>query len=369
MSESNQQHEGERGNTVDRVAELLMADEPTVDESIKKDSEEEQANFRFNDDDLVDDSEESEVTAAQESDDVDYDETDDSNELETDDDDPLASLADELGLERDKLSLSEDGDILINLKVNGKTEQIDLKEAIAGTQFSKANDEKARMLAEERKSFESERQQVAQAYQQQLQQVQGLGEMLQNKLTKEFQGVDWDRLRVTDPAEWAAKQQEFAQRNQELQQAGQMLGQQMRYQQEQQAQVEAQERQKILQHERQMMIDSNPEWVDEDKMKAGLTEIVEYAKSSGFSDEELQDVIYSRHVNVLKKAMLYDKGQTVASKKVKQAPKMQRASNGRFVKRKGGKVQKLIERAQSAKGANKRDAQADAVAALLMGES
>ena len=78
MSESNQQHEGERGNTVDQVAELLMADEPTVDEGIKK----EEAVHRPNDDDLVDDSEESEVVEAQESDDVEYeDETDDSNEL------------------------------------------------------------------------------------------------------------------------------------------------------------------------------------------------------------------------------------------------------------------------------------------------
>ena len=365
MSESNQQHEGERGNTVDQVAELLMADEPTVDDDIKK----EEAVHRPNDDDLVEDSEESEVVEAQESDDVEYDETDDSNELETDDDDQLAALAAELGLESDKLVLNEEGEILINLKVNGKTEQIDLKEAIAGTQFSKANDEKARTLAEERKTFESERQQVAEAYQQQLKQVQGLGEMLQNKLTQDFQSVDWDRLRVTDPAEWAAKQQEFAQRNQELQQAGQMLGQQMRAQQEQQAQVEAQERAGILQTERQLMIDSNPSWADEAKMKSDLSEIVEYAQASGFSDEELHDVIYSRHVNVLKKAMLYDKGQTVASKKVKQAPKMQRASNGRFAKQKGGKVQKLIERAQSAKGANKREAQADAVAALLMGES
>ena len=75
-----------------------------------------------------------------------------------------------------------------------------------------------------------------------------------------------------------------------------------------------------------------------------------------------------RDVEVLKKAMLYDQGKTVADKKVKQPPRVQRASNGRFVKQKGGKVQKLIERAQTAKGANKRDAQADAVAAMLMGE-
>ena len=272
-------------------------------------------------------------------------------------------------MDSDKLVLNEDGDILINLKVNGKTEQVDLKEAIAGTQFSKANDEKARILADERKTFEQERRHVADAYQQQLQHIQGLGQMLQNKLTQEFNSVDWDRLRVTDPAEWTAKQREFEQRNMELQQAGQLLGQQMAYEQQQQDQIEAQERSQILNHERQLMIDSNPEWADEGKMKEGLTEIVEYAKTAGFSDEELQDVIFSRHVNVLKKAMLYDKGQTVASKKVKNsAPKMQRASNGRFVKQKGGKVQKLIERAQNAKGANKREAQADAVAALLMGE-
>ena len=360
---SNQQYEGERGNTVDQVAELLMAEEPTVDEEIKK----EERVHRPNDDDLVDDSEELEVEAAQESDDVD-DETDDSNELKTDDDDGLAALAAELGLDADKLTLSEDGEILVNLKVNGKDQQIDLKEAISQTQFSKANDEKARTLAEERKTFESERKQVAEAYQQQLQQVRGLGEMLQQKLMQDFQGVDFDRLRVTDPAEWVAKQREFELRNQELQQAGQMLGQQMRAEQEKQSQQEAQWRAEVLQSEREKMIENNPSWRDDERMKGDLAKIVEYAKQVGFDDEELQDVIYSRHVEVLKKAFLYDQGKTVADKKVKQAPKMQRASNGRFVKSKGGKVQKLIERAQQAKGSNKREAQADAVAALLMGE-
>ena len=359
---SPQQHEGERGNTIDAVADLLMADDPTVE------VEEEKAVHRPNDDDLVDDSEELEVVEAQESDDVDYDETDDSNELETDDDDGLAALASELGLDADKLTLSEDGDVLVKLKVNGKDETVDLKEAIAGTQFHKANDEKARVLAEERKSFESERAQVAEAYTQQLQQIRGLGEMLQNKLTQEFQGIDWDRLRVTDPGEWTAKQREFEIRNQELQQAGQMLGEQMRMEQEQHLQQEAQQRSVILNSEREKMIENNPSWRDDERMKSDLTKIVEYAKQSGFDDDELQDVIYSKHVEVLRKAMLFDAGKTVADKKVKQAPKMQRATNGRFVKQKGGKVQKLIERAQSAKGANKREAQADAVTALLMGE-
>jgi len=365
MSESNQQHEGERGNAVDQVADLLMADEPAVDEEFKS----EEAVHRPNDDDLVDDSEQSEGIDAQEFDDDDYVDTDDSNEQETDDDDGLASLAEELGLEADKLTLSEDGDILINLKVNGKTEQVDLKEAIAGTQFHKANDEKARSLAEDRKSFESERAEVAQGYAQQLQQIRGLGEMLQSKLTAEFRNIDWDRLRATDPAEWTAKQREFEIRNQELHQAGQMLGQQMRVEQEREEQQEAEWRQQVMQSERAIMIEKNPSWADEERMSGDINKIVEYARSNGFEDDELQQVIHSRHVEVLRKAWLYDQGKTVASKKVKQSPKVQRASNGRFVKGgKNGKVNKLIERAQKAKGANKRDAQADAVAALLMGE-
>ena len=361
-ADSNQQHEGERGNTIDAVAELLMADDPTAE------VEEEKAVHRPNDDDLVDDSEESEVEA-QESDDVDDDETDDSNELETDgDEDGLAALAEELGLDADKLLLSEDGEIQIQLKVNGKNEVIDLKEAISQTQFSRANDEKARNIAEERKVFEQERTQVAEAYSQQLQQIRGLGEMLQQKLMQDFNNIDFDNLRRTDPAEWVAKQREFEIRNQELQQAGQMLGEQMRMEQEQHLQQEAQQRSVILNSEREKMIENNPSWRDDERMKSDLTKIVEYAKQSGFDDDELKDVIYSKHVEVLRKAMLFDAGKTVADKKVKQAPKMQRATNGRFVKQKGGKVQKLIERAQSAKGANKREAQADAVTALLMGE-
>jgi len=359
-------HEGERGSAVDQVAELLMADEPTVDDEFKS----EKAAHRANDDDLVDDSEEmSEGTDQEFDDDFDEDDTDDSNEYETDDDDGLAALAGELGLDADKLSLSEDGEILVNLKVNGKDQKIDLKEAISQTQFGKANDEKARTLADERKTFESERVQVAQEYSQQLQQIRGLGELLQSKLTQEFQNIDWDRLRVTDPGEWTAKQREFEIRNQELQQAGQMLGQQMQIEKSRESQQEAQWRQQTLQSERAQMIEKNPSWHDEERMKGDLSKIIDYARSNGFADDELSDVIHSRHVEVLKKAWLYDQGKTVANKKVKKAPSVQRASNGRFVKGgKNGKVNKLIERAKSAKGANKREAQADAVAALLMGE-
>ena len=355
MSESNSTLGGD--NPVDMAAEILMGGPA---EEVQQEDE-----------DVTVFAEESDVEETEfEDDSGESPDVEPEDEIdETDDDDGIVALAKELGLDDDKLTLSEDGEIMVKLKVNGEEQSVDLKEAIAGTQYMKANEEKARVLAEERKSFQSEREQVAQAYQQQLQQIQGLGEMLQQKLTQEFQSIDWDRLRVTDPAEWSAKQYEFQQRQQELQNAGQMLGQQMRQRQEEQDRLEGQQRQEVIAVERQKMIESNPDWADEDKMKSDLKEIVEYAKSTGFSDEELSDVIYSRHVDVLKKAMLYDQGKTVAEKKVKQAPKMQRASNGRFVSsKKKSKMNQLIEKAKTAKGANKRNAQHDAVAAILMGE-
>jgi len=342
-------------NPVDQAAEILMGgplEEKEVSDETVFESEESEVEFSESEDD------------GYASDDVESEEEFD----QTDDGDGLVALAQELGLDGDKLTLSEDGEIMVKLKVNGKEQAVDLKEAISQTQYSKANEEKARTIAEERKAFESERQQVADAYTQQLQHIQGLGEMLQGKLTQEYQSIDWDRLRVTDPAEWTAKQREFELRNQELQQAGMALGQRMREAQQQQEQWESQERAKILQVERKLMVESNPEWADEDRMKSDLSEIIDYAKSNGFPEDELSQVIHSRHVDVLRKAMLFDKGQTVAKKKVKQAPKMQRASNGRFVSQKKSKANKLIERAKNAKGANKRNAQHDAVAAILMGE-
>ena len=69
-------------------------------------------------------------------------------------------------------------------------------------------------------------------------------------------------------------------------------------------------------------------------MKKDLAEIVQYGQSLGFSTDELSNVIHNRELQVLRKAMLFDRGAQVAEKKAKNPPKLQRASNGRFVAKK-----------------------------------
>ena len=132
-----------------------------------------------------------------------------------------------------------------------------------------------------------------------------------------------------------------------MHQVGQMVGQQMLQAQEQQAERDNAERAEILAAERVAMVESVPEWKRE-VMKKDLAEIVQYGQSLGFSEEDLSNVIHNRELQVLRKAMLFDKGQTVAQKKAKTPPKMQRAANGRFVAKPETKLNRLVERAKNA---------------------
>ena len=108
-----QQHEGERGNTVDQVANLLMQEDAAEEETST-----EEAVHRPNDDDLVDDSEQSEEVEARVEDVMTMKQTTPMSLRPTTA--TVSALAAELGLDADKLILSEDGDIQIRLKVNGK---------------------------------------------------------------------------------------------------------------------------------------------------------------------------------------------------------------------------------------------------------
>ena len=341
-------------SAVEQIASLL--EEEGLTESKDETTTDEYEADSYDGDDDGDDTE----TDSPNQDDDDDDEFDSGDEEEG-----LAALAHELGVDNDKLGIDEDGQIVVRVKVNGENKEVSLTEAIQGTQYRAANDQKAQELSEQRKSFDTERHAVAEEFGNRLQQVQGIGQMLEQRLMAEYQNTDWQALRVSDPAEYVARQHDFQQRQQELHQAGQVIGAQFRQQQEQAEQQWQAERAQILSSERESMVNSVPSWADESVMNKELGQLVEYGRSLGFPDDDLSNVIHNRELQVLRKAYLYDQGQTVAEKKVKKSPKMQRASNGRFTSKKGSKVDKLVERAKSARGGERREAEATAVLAIL----
>ena len=259
-------------SAIDQVADLLRGEaEETTEASVEV--EQDTTEYEADSQDGFEDDGDVETEEAHQEDEDDY---------EVGDDEGLAALASELGLDTDKLGLDEDGQIVVNMTVNGEQKQVTLTEAISGSQYRAANDQKAQKLAEERKAFDTERQTVADEFNERLQQVQGLGQMLEQQLLAEYSKVDWDVLKVSDPTQFLITQQEFQQRQQQLQQAGQMVGEQMKQFQEQQAEQEKAERAEVLASERVAMIESIPEWNDTEVMKKDLAEIVQYGQSLGF---------------------------------------------------------------------------------------
>jgi ubiquitin len=188
---------------------------------------------------------------------------------------------------------------LVTVKIDGKTEQVPLEEAIKGYQRNADYSRKAQALAEDRKGFEAERMQVTQERQQYAQLLTALQQQLQ---TAQPQEPDWQRLYETDPVEWV-RQREVWRDRQERMTAAQFEQQRLQVvqQQEQQAALA-----KMVQDGRQKLTEAIPDWKDSKRWEADRQGLLEYGQTIGFSPEELNQAYDPRAVVALYKAMKYD---------------------------------------------------------------
>ena len=274
----------------------------------------------------------------------------DAPESETDaeppaDDDDL-TLAGYLGLTDDQLTEGENGEILVKTKVNGQVETVTPEQLLRGYQSDKANTEKAQALAEERKQFEAQAQEAQQAYNNQLQQAQALAGMFQQELLKEYSGETMERLRISDPAEWAARQQEYGQKLQNLQAAQAQLNQAQQQQWQEAQAAQQQQREAYLAESMAKMIENNPTWADEEVRKAETTALRGFLTDTyGFNDQDFALVTDPRVVTVLQDAAKYRKMQSQGAPKAeKKVPKFQKA---------GGASRSKMSKAQATAKANR----------------
>lgn len=185
---------------------------------------------------------------------------------------------------------------------------------------------KTQKLAEERNAFEYQRQEYANQIQQRVQSVESVLQTLETKLLDDFNGINWEALKLDDPTEWAVKRQEFEDKRVELANARQRANQEtQRIMSEQQAQQQAQYNQMVSQ-QMEMTKKAIPEWSDSKVARKELGEISEYLSNTlGVSAEEFNSVIDHRMFVLSRKAMLYDQLSNkaeVAKKEVKKAPRL-----------------------------------------------
>jgi hypothetical protein len=204
-------------------------------------------------------------------------------------------------------------------KVGGEEVEVELDELINGYQRSKDYTQKSQALAEQRKAIDAERQHLEQVKQERQAYAQKL-QALDSFLSQQNRGEDLEVLKETDPIGYAVKVAEQSQREKQL---AVVRAEQQRIAQQQQAEQQ-QNLQKHLKSESEKLASVIPE-LSTPKGDAIRKEIREYAKSVGWSDQELSSVYDHRAVLTLYKAMKFEqlqKGKPETLKKVQQAPKM-----------------------------------------------
>lgn len=188
---------------------------------------------------------------------------------------------------------------LVTVVVDGKAQQIPLEEAVKGYQRQADYSRKTAALAEDRRSFESDRQSVTQERAQYAQLLGALQAQLQSLQTQE---PDWQKLYDSNPVEWV-RQREVWRDVQEKRAAAQFESQRLQALQQRENQSKLAD---VVQENRQKLLDAVPQWKDSAKWEADRPKILNYGKKLGFTDEELTQTYDHRAVVALWKAMQYD---------------------------------------------------------------
>jgi hypothetical protein len=238
------------------------------------------------------------------------------------------------------------------VKVSGEEVEVSLDELLNGYSRTADYQKKTQSLAEQRKAVEAERVKIEEAaktretYSQRLQVIEQL-------LQQQSQGEDLSSLKAEDPIAYAVAMAEKVERDKQLQ-AVQMERQRVQQEQAAHQQVLLQ---KHMQSEQQKLVEAIPEFKDDVKAEVVRRDIRNYAKSIGFTDQELSQVYDSRAVLALYKAAQYDKlmaNKGAATKKVATAPKTIRPGTSNPQSSENEAVKK--ERAKLRQSGNKKDA-------------
>ena len=192
----------------------------------------------------------------------------------------LAELADALEVPIEELQ----GNLTHTFRAAGEDVTVNLQELVAGYQKDADYRRQTTALAEQRRTQEAEYSNRIQQFEQQHVITAGMMQAMENMLQNEFNSEDLNKLRQTDPAEWAARREEIGQRWQNLQQARTSAAQQY-------DNFRLQEQQALRARESKALTEKLPDFGDDQKQLARKT-----MSSLGFADNEILEIFDHRLV-------------------------------------------------------------------------
>lgn len=194
----------------------------------------------------------------------------------------------------------EPQDQLVTVVIDGKEQQIPLKEAVAGYQRQADYSRKTMAVSEMRKQVEAEANQIQQERAQYAQLLGALQQQLQETVQRE---PDWERLYAEDPLEYV-RQKDLYRENQERFQAA--TAEQQRVMSMMQ-QTQVQQLKEVVKQGREQLSEKIPAWKDTARWEQDRVKLRSYAqKELGYGEEEVSQVYDPRAVVALYKAMRFD---------------------------------------------------------------
>lgn len=276
-----------------------------------------------------------------------------------------------LGVSEESLSFDEAGNVAgFKTKVNGEEQIVSTADLIAGYQNNKHVTQKGQAHAEEVKQFAERKEQVVQEYTSKLETVDALTKHFEKQLISEYDNVNWEQLRVEDPAEYAAARHDFSVKAGEIQKVIGAIDADKKANNDRALEANSAANQQRLKTQYEAMLVNNPTWSDEKVLKEAQASHKGFVQDQyGFGDAEWDMVNDARLIELIKDAKKYHDGAKVAKQKtITPVPKFQK-SRGKGKKPRVSKLEKLTAASRSATGEDKRQLQQSAVAELLLGGS
>lgn len=232
-----------------------------------------------------------------------------------DDDQTLAAA---LGLPDDALEYDEEGNVVFNAVIDGEATKVKMQDLVKSYQLEGHVNKKSMQLESDRREFETTRDQAYDHLTQKITVANNLIGAVEQQLMGELQGIDWDTLRVTNPAEWAATRQYYTERVQWLEQLKTQTGSMQKGLTEEQQKAQQDKYNAFMQGEVQKMIQDNPAWKDQAVMAKEVGEVGKFLVDKyGFTPDEIANHMDARMMRMVRDAMQFANGKdTLKAKKV-----------------------------------------------------
>jgi len=230
------------------------------------------------------------------------------------------------------------------VKINGENVEVSLDELQNGYSRQADYTKKSQTLAEERKAFQQDRDAVLL---ERTQYSQLLGALQQQLQAFDEPAPDFDRMYEEDPIEASRLERQYRQRTEQRAQKMQAIAIEQQRVNDANAQEQTEQMRGLITQEAARLPDVIPEWKDEKVASREREELKSYLLDSGVAEEELGALVRASHIAVLRKAMLFDKGQS----RVRKARKA--GQSGKTV-RSGSRQQQVKPSARKTKAAYQR---------------